>query len=699
MKTRFNFTSAILFFSLVLQQISFAQPANKDAILMTIGNDKVTVDEFLSVFKKNNNKEGVAMDKKSMEEYLDLYTVFRLKVKEAKELGIDTTKAFRDELSGYRKTLAQPYLTEKEAIDNLTKEAYDRMKWDVRTSHIMVKMDADEDSAEAYTKVLLIKDFIGGKSNAANMKKYEAMVKTNLKISKTSSPKDTLLAYNKIHPLKEMMKLKMHDFASVAKVVSDHNSKASSGDVGYLSGMTQGFPYEYENAAYRAKQGEVYGPFRSAMGYHLMIVTDKRAHKEMHLEHIMLLFKKSMKHDDSLKMKMKIDSISGLIKKGESFEELAKKVSDHKETAKKGGDIGWLSISANFPPEFKDAAFMIKSNGQVSEPVKTKFGWHLIKKIGDRDLLPFDSIKSELKIKVQKDPRANVAKDMMIAKMKVKYNFKETMPKNISDFYAVADSTFSTGMWKAEKAKPLNKPMLTILDRTYNQQDFAQYIEKNYRTVGKISPKRVIDALYKPFVDEVVMNSMESNLEKEHIDFKMLMDEYRDGILLFNLTDTKVWSKAIKDTTGAKDYYGKHTDHFMWDERLDASIYTVKNEKIADQVKKLLKANKSDKDIFAAVNKDTVVNVSVESKLYMKGDNAMLDNNWTPGITANTKGKNDKIVFANVKKIMKPMPKSYSESRGLVTSEYQTFLEKDWIDSLKKKYTVAIDRKVFDSIQ
>jgi len=629
--------------------------------------------------------------------------VFRLKVKEAKELGIDTTKAFRDELAGYRKTLAQPYLTEKDAIDNLVKEAYDRMQWDIRTSHILVKMDADptpEDTLEAYTRISLIRDFVNGKANPANLKKYETMVKTNLKISKTSSPKDTLAAFNKLNPIRNMMKLKTHDFASVAKVVSDHGSKVSGGDLGYLTGLSgQGYPYEYENAAYKAKQGETYGPVRSTMGYHLIVVTDKRAHKEIHLEHYMLMFKKGMTHDDSVKLKNRIDSISGLIKKGGNFEELAKTSSEHKETAKKGGDIGWLAMSGNFPPEFKDAAFAIKADGIVSEPVKTKFGWHIIKRIGSRDLPAFDSLKSDLKAKVQKDPRISVAKEMMLAKIKTQYNFKEILPKNYVDFYSVVDSTLPMGQWKAEKAKVLTKPMFSILDKTYTQQDFAKYIEKNYRMVGKISPKRMVDAMYKPFVDEVCTAIRESRLEQEYPEFKMLMNEYSDGILLFNLTDQKVWSKAIKDTTGAKEYYEKNKQHFLWDDRLDASIYTCKDSKSAEKVNKLIKQNKSDKDILAALNHDTVMNVTIESKLYLKGDNAMLDaTNWTPGITASQTVKN-KVVFANIRKIVKPTPKSYTEARGIVTSEYQTWLEKEWIDSLKKKYPVSIDRKVFDTIQ
>jgi peptidyl-prolyl cis-trans isomerase SurA len=577
------------------------------------------------------------------------------------------------------------------------------MKTDIRTSHILVKMDADpapEDTIEAYTKAIIIRDFINGKPNPAALKKYEAMVNAGLKISKTSPPKDTLAAFNKLNPLKKMMKLKTHDFASVAKVVSDHTfSKPMGGDVGYLTGLSgQSYPYEYENAAYKATQGQMYGPVRSPMGYHLLLVTDKRPHVELHLAHIMLLFKKGMTHDDSVKIKTKIDSISGALKQGASFEELAKKVSEHRESAKRGGDIGWLAISSNYPAEFKEAAFAIKGDRQYSAPVQSKFGWHVIKRIASRDLPAFDTLKADLKSKIQQDARNMVAKDMMIAKIRSEYQFKE-VSKCSADFYAVVDSTLPMGGWKADKAKNLNKPMFTLLDKTFSQQDFAAFMEKNYRLVGKMSSKRMVDALYKKFIDESCINTKESRLEEEFPDFKMLMEEYRDGILLFNLTDQKVWTKAIKDTTGAKEYYAKNKEHFLWEDRLDASIYSCKDEKTAEKIKKLLKQNKTDKEILAAVNKDTVINVMIESKLYMKGDNAMLDaNGWNPGISANQPIKG-KVVFMNVRKVEKATPKTYTEARGLVTSEYQSWLEKEWISSLKKKYPVSIDRKVFDSIQ
>ncbi len=674
------------------------QMKNED-ILMTLGKDNVTVGEFVGVYKKNNNKEGASLDKKAMEDYLNLYTVFRLKVMEAKELGIDTTAAFVSELSGYKKTLAQPYMTEKEVIDNLVKEAYDRMRWDVRTSHILVGIDDLSDTVDSYLKISIIKDFINGKPNVANLKKYEALVNKKLNISKTSAPRDTLAAFNAISPLKKMMKLKTHDFASVAKVVSEHGSKNSGGDIGYLTGlMGQGYPYEYESAAFRANKNEVYGPFRTSLGYHLIVVTDKRMHTELHLEHCMFMFRKNMTHDDSLKLKMKVDSISNAILKNKNFEEVAKSSSEHKETAKRGGDIGWLSLSSNFPEEFKQASFALTENGMISGPVKTRFGWHLIKRIASRNLPPFDSLKIELKAKVQKDVRANVAKDIMLSKLKTKYLFTETL-NAYKDFYPpVADSTLSLATWSASKAKGLTKPLFKVRDKTYTQQDFAAYIEKNSRQVAKTGPKNMIDALYQLYVEETILATRENSLESEYPEFKMIMNEYRDGILLFNLTDQKVWTKALKDTTGAKEYYEKNKEHFLWDERLDASVFTCKNKKTEEMVRKLLGKNKAESEVVSLVNKDTSMFVFVETKYFLKGENPMLDKlGWTPGVTSSELVKN-KIVFANIHKILKPTPKTYAEARGLLVSEYQTGLEKEWVDSLKKKYPVSINKNVFDSI-
>lgn len=674
-------------------------------VLMTIGGEKITKDEFLSVYRKNNSKEKEGTtSKKSLEDYLDLYTIFRLKVKDAKDMGLDTTKSFRDELGGYRRTLAQPYMMQKNVIDSLSKEAYDRMHWNLRTSQILVRFENDPspaDTLEAYTRICLIRDFIKGKLLPANVKKHEAMVVANLKLTKHSPPKDTALAYIELHPIKEMLKLRSHDFASVAKVTSEHASKSHGGDIGYLTGlMSQGYPYRYESAAYNAKPGEVYGPIRTDIGYHLIIVTDKQPHTEIHTEHLMLIFKRGMTKADSMNLKHRIDSIYNVINQGQNFEELTQKLSEHRESARLGGDLGWVSRTSNFPQDFKEAVFKLTKDGQISKPIETSYGWHIIKRVGSRGLAPFDSLKADLKVKVQQDDRNNVAKQLFIASIKKQYGFKELCNKCYTDFYPVIDSSYAVGQWSIAKAKNLNKPMFSLKGKAYTEQSFAKYLEKNYRMVGQIAPNRIVDAMYTPFVNEECLTAKEDNLENEYPDFKSLVQEYYDGILLFNLTDQKVWSKAIKDTTGAKEYYEKNKDHFMWDERLDASIYSCASDKVVDQLKKLLKKKKTDKEIIADINKDSTLNIMVEPKtLYLKGDNAMLDaTGWKPGIT-NVKMINGKRTIADIRKVLKPTPKTFAEARGLVTSDYQTWLEKQWIETLKTKYPVSVDKKVLDSIQ
>ncbi|MFH1005424.1 MAG: peptidylprolyl isomerase [Bacteroidota bacterium] len=691
----------IFIFSCCIGCLSMFGQTQNDAVLLTIGNDKITVGEFLNVYRKNNNKESI-VDKKALDEYLDLYTLFRLKVKEAKEIGVDTTKAFLEELKGYRKTLAQPYLIEKNAVDNLVKEVYDRIQWDLRTSHILIKINPEalsQDTSDAYMRIIMIRDFLQGKTNLSAFKKYETSLKASMKISKNSSHQDSLNYSNKINPLKKMFAMKGHDFSSVAKEISDHSSKVSGGDLGYFIALSgTGYPYEYESAAYKSKAGEIVGPIRTSLGYHLILVTDKKPHQEIHISHIMLMFKKEMTKDDSLKLKSRIDSIALQLKNGKDFAELAKKISEHKETAKKGGDMGWMSRTSNFPVEFKDAGFNLKDNGSISAPINSRFGWHIIRRTAIKGVAPFDSLKFDLKNKVQKDVRISIAKDAMIIKLKAKYNFKEDINAR-NEFYKSIDSTIMTGKWKADKVSNLNKQMFSLLTQTFSQQDFAKFIEKTQHAGEKKDIQHLVNFFYKQFVDETCMNIYDSRLEIEYPEFKAVMNEYRDGILLFNLSDQEVWSKAIKDTTGAKEFYEKNKENFMWEERVDVTMYYCADEKIAEKVKKMIGQKKTEKDILNALNKDTVINVSIENKLLLKGDNAMIDETaWALGFTPN-KPLKDKIFFADIHKIIKPTPKTYQESRGLVTNKYQLWLEKNWIDLLKKKYPVTVNRKILDSIQ
>lgn len=632
------------------------EPVKVDPVLMTIGSTKVTVSEFENVYRKNNSKEGTP-DAKSLADYVDLFVNFKLKVKEAEEMGLDTAKSFKEELGGYRKQLAQPYLTDKDVNEKLLKETYDRMKEDIHASHILVK------------------------------------------VSETALPKDTLEAYNKILKIRARI-IKGEDFNKVAAekgVSDDPSSKDNGGDLGFFTSLQMVYPFE--TAAYNTKVGEVSMPVRTRYGYHIIKVTERRkAQGEVMVAHIMVKTTPNMTKEDSLNAFTKITEIYNKLKAGSKFEDLANEFSDDKSTAKKGGELPWFG-TGKMPIEFEKVAFSLANKGDYCAPMRTKYGWHIIKLIDKRGLASFDDMKNELKAKVTKDSRSQAGRASLIAKVKTEYKFKEN-PKMLDEFIKVIDSTIFDGRWDVVKAKGLNKPMFNFNDQVYTQADFANFISAHQSKRPKMDVKVMLNQNYKQFVEESAVAYEEGRLDQKYPEFKALMQEYRDGILLFELTDQKVWSKAVKDTVGSKAYYEKNKTNYMWDERAEATIYTCSSDKVAAQVRGLMKKKKSEKDILAAVNKDSQLNLQVDTRVFNKGENEFVDKNWNPGTSADMVSEKDKkVVIVVTTKLLKPEPKSYTDSKGMVTADYQNYLEKEWIASLKAKYPVAIDKAVLATIK
>lgn len=647
------FSGALLLPAFLLVHSVIAQ--NKDATLMTIGGTKVTVGEFENVYRKNNNKEGAA-DTKSLNDYVDLFVNFKLKVKEAEELGKDTAKSFRDELAGYRKQLAQPYLTDKDVNEKLLKETYDRLQEDVQASHILVK------------------------------------------VAENALPKDTLEAYNKIMKIRARI-LKGEDFNKVASekgISDDPSAKENGGDLGYFTSLQMVYPFE--TAAYTTKVGEISMPVRSRFGYHIIKVKDRRkAQGEVLVAHIMVKTPPSMTKEDSVNAYTKVTEIYNKLKAGAKFEELATQFSDDKASAKKGGELPWFG-TGKMPPEFEKASFAMKNKGDFTEPMRTKYGWHVIRLVDTRGLVSFEEMKNELKAKVTKDSRSQAGRTSLIAKLKAESKFKENL-KMRDEFYKVMDTTVFDGRWEVSKAAALKKPMFNLNDKIYTQTDFANYIASHQSKRAKTDPKMVVNQLYAQWVDESVIAYEEARLDQKYPEFKALMQEYRDGILLFELTDEKVWSKAVKDSVGSKAFYEKNKMNYMWDERAEATVYICADEKIAKQVRALMKKKKAEKDILAEVNKTSQLNLQAETRIFNKGENEFVDKNWNPGVSMDTKNKDNKTVIVITHKLLKPEPKSYQDSKGMVTADYQAWLEKEWITSLKAKYPVSIDQTVLGSIK
>jgi peptidyl-prolyl cis-trans isomerase SurA len=654
----------------IAKPVSTVKPAIADPIIMNIAGKDITKSEFQSIYNKNNNVKD-PQNAKSLEDYLQLFINFKLKVKEAEEQGLDTVKTFRDELEGYRKQLAQPYLVDNEVNEQLMKEAYERMKTDVKASHILFKCEAN------------------------------------------ALPKDTLISYNKAVDARNKI-IKGEKFTDLAKKLSDDPSaKENGGDLGYFSAMQMVYPFE--NACYNGKVGEVSMPIRTRFGYHILKIEDKRpAQGTITTAHIMVIAKKGMSKEDSLAARTKIFEIYDSLKAGKSFSDLAQKYSDDKNSAKKGGELPAFG-TGRMVPEFEKTAFSLSKDGDYSMPTLTPYGWHIIKRLSKKDMASFDEMKAELKQKIGKDSRAQKSKESMIAKIKKEYAFKEDL-KMRDEFTTVVDSNFFNGNWKATAAEKLSKTVFTLGTKKVSQTDFAKFIESHQtkRTKGDVAP--MINDIYKSFVSEQCFAYEETQLSRKYPEYRALMQEYRDGILLFDLTDKKVWSKAVKDTSGLKLFYETNKSKYMWDERTEATVYSCKNDSVANAVREMLNPKPSttkskkgkkvevakplnDDEILSAINKSSQLNLKIDNNKFSKGENEAVDKaSKTPGYSENM-NLNKQVVFVNVFKTIAPEPKSLNESKGLVTNDYQNVLEKEWIDTLRNKYKFTINQDVLNTLK
>lgn len=662
----------------IISNVSFGQYEDDQRVLMTINGDEVTVAEFMTVYKKNNVNNDV-LDKKSLEEYLDLYINFKLKVKEAKDIGMDTAQAFISELEGYRKQLVAPYFIDEEVNEQLMQTAYEHKLIDLRASHILIKVD------------------------------------------QYALPEDTLETYNRIIKIRERI-INGEDFGEVAAEVSEDPTakdypatekrparKGNRGDLGYFTVFDMIYPFEV--VAYNTKIGEVSMPVRTIYGYHIIMVTDKQeALGKAQVAHIYLKFPPNPTSEDSIRKNKEIYDIYQQLENGENFMELVKKYSDDKGSIERGGVLPWFG-SNRMVPEFIASIKTLQDSGDISNPLLTIFGWHIIQLKERRKPGTYEEEKEEIKRRMTKDTRSKKSRESVINKIKKEYGFTE-YPDAKEEIYESLDSTFLKNQWTIARAEGLNKTLFEIGNTKYTQQDFAAYLENKQNRRGIKPLKDFFREEYKNFINKQCIAYEDSGLEDKYPEFKILMKEYTEGILLFNLTDQNVWSKAIRDTTGLEAFYEKNKDKYLWGERLEATIYIVNESQDVDEVKKWVKKGLNEEEIIAKFNEDSEVSIFVETKKYSGGDNKLIDKlTWAKGISKNykiadypslkrKKGiSDDAIVFVKTNKLHKPQPKEINEVRGLITSDYQNYLEQQWIQSLKKKYKVSVDEEIMSTLK
>lgn len=643
---------------LVLMAIlSLAQSPAKDQVLFTFGGNPVSLGEFDYVYRKNNINDDNAYSQKSLEEYLELYINFRLKVKEAESLGMDTLRSIMDELKGYREQLAKSYLQDREVTDKLLQEAYERMRYEIRASHILVKVEGN------------------------------------------GLPADTLKAYKLALELMKRAE-KGEDFEKLAREHSaDPSVKDNGGDLGYFSVMQTVYPFE--TAAYNTPVGKITMPVKSKFGYHVIKVLDRRpAQGKINVAHILVKIPDDATPAQIEESKKKADEIYQQLKAGASFEEMARKNSEDKLSAGKGGVLPEFS-TGKMVMEFEKAAFALQHDGDISEPVKTDYGWHIIKRISKPGIPTFEEAKADLKKRIERDSRSALATEVLVNRIKKENNFKENS-KNKDALFKKIEKDLSSPKITVSNKTGLEKPLFELAGKSYSQKDFVDFIETQQSKNREALPYRIFTDLYDKYIEKVCLDYQDSMLETKYPDFRALMQEYRDGTLLFALTDQKVWSKAIQDTAGLKEFREKNKFSYMWDTRLNALIFTARDAKTAKAARKLISKGKLDTQaILRKINSKDSVNImlTMQEGVYEKGQSQLIDKiEWKEGLSADFINPDSSITFVQVKQVIPPTPKSLDEARGFIVSDYQEFLEKEWIRQLREKYPVTVNRAVFNTL-
>lgn len=647
----------LLIITLLLSLYTRCQETGEE-ILMTIGHSPITLSEFERIYKKNNTGNNV-LDKKPVDEYLELFINFKLKVIEAERLGLDTLSEFKKELKGYRSQLAKPYLTDREFSEELIKEAYNRLKTEINVSHILVKLP------------------------------------------KQPSPEDTLRAYNKAIKIRDRILLG-ESFETTARGSSDDPSaKNNGGNLGYITAFRMIYPFE--SAAYNLEVGKISMPVRTRYGYHILKVNNKRESQgEVKVAHIMIAVPGGSKPEFFKKAEEKIYDIYTKLLQGEKITELAGNYSEDPGSAKKGGELEWFG-TGRMVPEFESAAFALERNGEFSKPFKTAFGWHIIKRLDRKELESFAQLKPELSRRIARDERSALSKTSLINKLKAEYNYKLDSFR-LKDFYSTVEHSQTSTGFDIRRANSLYQPLFSFANQVYNQNDFFNFIQKFVASKEYHSVKEFVDQLFNNFTGGKILDYENSQLEKKYPEFRYLMKEYHDGILLFELTDKMVWSKAVSDTVGLRDFYEENKNNYMWEKRVEATIYTCHNDSRTKELAKMLK-NRRKKDYtetylinhFNTGSKEKYL--SIENGIFAEGDRGIIDSiDWDKGITTVFE-YNEKPTIVIISRVIKPQPKTLEEARGIITSDYQNSLDKQWIRELREKYKVNINKGLLAKIK
>ena len=621
-----------------------AQISDQD-VLLSISGEPVLANEFMRVYNKNLS---LVQDdsQKEVDSYLELFVNYKLKLAEARALRYDKDPVYLKEFESYKNQLIQSFLTDKNVTDDLVREAYDRTENEVKAQHILILLDEVET--------------------------------------------DTLAAYSKIQSYRD--RLLNENFESLKKEL--HNGKSVFvEDLGYFSAFKM--VYNFESAAYETEVGAVSQPFRTRFGFHVVKVLEKRKSRgQVTVAHIMI---SNTQKDTTLVAKDRIQELHRLLLQGDDFADLAKQFSDDKSSSIRGGELSPFKSGQINSEIFETTAFELSPANPISEPIQTQFGWHILKYINKKPVQSFEELLPELNNKVGKDSRSQLVKKKMLEQLLAEYRIENPNSK-LANFESNLSYNTSQDAWELSKNFDESQSFLVIKNQTYSYQDFLDYLNKNQKLIKKEwSTAVVVKKQYASFLEQSVFKYKEANLENENSDFANILNEYREGLLLFELMQDKIWEGAKNDSIGLQEFYNANKQNYLWPDRIEGSVARSTNGKYIKKVRKAWAKNQSNETIDAAMNNDQQ-NVIFSNGEFELGHSTLPETlEFKTGLSKVIE-QNSNFYVVNVSALKPATQKTFEEAQGQLIADYQVALESEWIKELRAKFEVDINETVLSKV-
>ncbi len=623
-----------------------AAAKSDDPELMSVNGKSVPVSEFQYLFEKNNAQQETPQ---SLDEYIDMFITYKLKVADAEAAGIDTTAAFHKEFKGYCDELAAPYLRDSLTAERLVTEAYDRMKRRVAISQIMLPIG---NTAE---------------EKAANRARLDS-IRTAI--------------------------LNGADFGEMAlKYSSDRNVKYNKGYYGFIAPNM--YPFPFEEGAYSTPVGEISEVIDDApYGYHIIRVeAEKPDEGRVHARHILKLTR-NLSPEEEAKKKQEIDSIYNLVKNGADFGEIAASLSDDAGSAKRQGDLGIFGIG-RMVPEFEKAAFALQP-GEISEPVKTSYGWHIIQCIERLPMETLEEARPAIQSVIKNDRRSRQPEIEKLNQLKKKYH-AVIVPEGMDKAKALLQAAATP----ADGLSRLASSDIVVARINGNDITAAEVMSKVGENTRATTPDAwtTFDDAALNCLDDRTIEYFKAHIGDENATYRNLVNEYRDGILLFEISNRNIWDKSNKDKEGLEAFFNANRDKYSWNTpKYKGYVIFATSDSIAAAAKKYLADNTiGDDSLSTTLRKQFGRNIKVEKVIAGKGENVILDNVAFGGEKPEPVGR--WIEWFGYKGRVIPAPEEAADVRGAVTEDYQKQLEQNWVADLHKKYKVKVNKKVVDKLK